>query len=65
MTGPMGREELRGKKPSSSLCREAGCPELYTVSFTAVNGTKLSYYCRVTDRIPGNMSKCPKDEERA
>lgn len=55
MTGP-----LNGAKPSTALCRKAGCPDLKVYEWT--NPPKKQYYCGITTRIPGNMGTCPKED---
>lgn len=57
MIGP-----LNGLKPSSALCRKAGCPELQETTYVTWSGPRKSYFCRITSRIPGNMYKCPKED---
>ena len=54
---------LNGRKPSSTLCRKAGCMDLVAKNIETGSGYKHSYYCGINDRIPGNMSKCPKEAE--
>lgn len=58
MTGP-----LKGAKPSSMLCRKAGCKELYNLKILVGNSAKNGYYCGITNKVPGNMYQCPKDKE--
>lgn len=53
---------LNGSKPCSALCRKVSCPDLKIYTFDTVNGPgKKSYYCGITSRIPGNMSKCSRE----
>jgi hypothetical protein len=47
-------------KPSAKKCREAGCEKLERVKIDTVNGPRMSNYCSVTKKIPGNMGTCPE-----
>ena len=66
MTGP-----LNGARPATGLCRKAGCPELVSKKVDTGNGERKMYYCSVYHtasgkhvlKIPGNMSKCPKEAQ--
>ena len=59
MTGP-----LNGAKPSSTLCRLARCPDLVSKKIqTGAVSCKTCYYCGVKDKVPGNMYRCPKEEQ--
>jgi hypothetical protein len=59
MTGP-----LNGAKPSSALCRKAGCKDLVAKKIqTGSMNWKTCYYCGIKDKVPGNMYRCPKEEE--
>ena len=49
---------LNGAKPSTKVCREAACIELKVYVLDNGLGRK-QYYCGITDKVPGNMYKCP------
>lgn len=38
----------------------AGCEKLERVKIDTVNGPRMSNYCSVTKKIPGNMGTCPE-----
>lgn len=66
MTGP-----LNGAKPSTALCKKVGCPELVAMIVETHGDERIVHYCSVYHnasgkhvlKIPGNMYKCPKEEE--
>lgn len=60
MTSP-----LNGARPNSTLCRKAKCPELIAKKIEmGVVRFKTCYYCGIKDKVPGNIYKCPKEEEQ-
>ncbi|WP_407356777.1 hypothetical protein [Methanolobus sp. WCC5] len=46
------------------ICRTKQCEYLKTVIIETVSGPRRSSYCDVTGKIPGNMSKCPLEDEQ-
>lgn len=49
--------------PTTAKCRSSGCAHLQANTIETVRGPRVSWYCDITDRIPGNMSKCPLEDE--
>jgi len=45
---------------STAKCRRVHCDHLRPVRIETIRGPRISWYCDVTKRIPGNMGKCPK-----
>ncbi|WP_406660907.1 hypothetical protein V7O66_13870 [Methanolobus sp. ZRKC3] len=45
--------------PSTAKCKSSGCNHLQGVTIDTVNGPRVNWYCGLTNRIPGNMGKCP------
>ncbi|WP_342304172.1 hypothetical protein [Methanolobus sp. ZRKC5] len=56
MTGP-----LKGSHPATGLCRKVKCKHLLPEDIDTVRGPRISWYCGLTDKIPGNMVECPLD----
>lgn len=55
---------IRTKHPSVKMCKKVNCPDLVPPDPGApgAHGWRpTTSRCRVTDEIPGNMVKCPKD----
>lgn len=51
-------------KPSATKCRRLGCEHLKKTKIDTVNGPRMSSYCDITTRVPGNMAKCPLEGEQ-
>jgi hypothetical protein len=52
--------QMSEKKLTTAKCRKINCDHLLPVKIEVANGTKTSWYCGVTKRVPGNMGECPK-----
>lgn len=46
---------------SAEACRKAGCRHLTSRFVATRKGTQKQTYCRLSGRIPGNMSECPME----
>jgi len=70
MAFPPAPSGVETKRPTTALCRRVKCPDLVEPGGLALQGgggccgsrMYRSRYalCRVTNRIPGNMSVCPQ-----
>lgn len=47
------------EKPSTSKCKYYGCEHLEGKTVETVKGTRTSWYCKLSGKIPGNMATCP------
>ena len=47
---------------STAKCRFSGCNHLQSKKVETARGHRVSWYCEITGRIPGNMGKCPLED---
>jgi hypothetical protein len=58
MTGP-----LKGAMPAAARCRISGCTNLKSHFIDTLGGIRRRTYCEITGKIPGNMKKCPLEDQ--
>lgn len=54
---------LNGSRPAAALCRRSGCVKLKVHFIDTPAGIHAQPYCEITGKIPGNMKKCPLEEQ--
>lgn len=49
-------------KHSVNVCRANKCDKLERKKVETAAGIRMSSYCSITGKVPGNMSRCPLED---
>lgn len=49
---------------SVKVCRVNKCKHLERKAVETAAGIRMQSFCSITDKVPGNMSKCPLEDSQ-